>query len=275
MFFEEIDSLRILERNSNKIEALELREARRLARLYRKAREDIKLRLLSSSSNTFTEARLNTTLEQIDKMLVSLNTKIKQDAQLSFEDITEQGFEDSAREINKFEKHFNGVTSMVDVDTIIESLDSKNYLFNQYESSLESYSNYLRTSFQSTLTQSLIQKKTWTQAVSDMEMIFNGGEWRLARIVRTELHNIYNHSKMQGFEKIQQDYIPDMKKTLYHPMDSRTGGDSEAMAKQNLIVDINEPFVFKYNGKTYNFMFPPNRPNDRAILIPYRESYDK
>jgi hypothetical protein len=140
---------------------------------------------------------------------------------------------------------------------------------------VQSYNDGLRASFQSALTQSLIQQKSWSQAVYDLESVFDAEEWKLARIVRTELHGIYNVSKMRGFGTIKEDYIPDLKKTLYHPMDSRTGQDSIQLAKENLIVDIDKPFVFNYKGKTRVFMTPPDRPHDRAILIPYRPKFDE
>lgn len=57
-------------------------------------------------------------------------------------------------------------------------------------------------------------------------------------------------------------------------MDARTGQDSVALAKRNPIIDIDKPFVQKFGKQEYVFMYPPNRPNDRAILVPYRASYD-
>jgi hypothetical protein len=58
-------------------------------------------------------------------------------------------------------------------------------------------------------------------------------------------------------------------------MDERTAQDSIELAQKNPIIDIDKPFVQNYNGKELVFMTPPNRPNDRAILVPVRASYDK
>ena len=68
-----------------------------------------------------------------------------------------------------------------------------------------------------------------------------------------------------------------------HPIDNRTGDDSVQLASQNPVVDNDEPFRFTFRRATKNgiveekrvFMFPPDRPNDRAILVPFRESWDK
>lgn len=275
MFFEDIDGIRALEVNSNRIESLELGQIRKLLKMYKIARKDLKDKLLFTPDNTFTEAKLKTMLEQINRTIVQLETRIKPELAFSFESIHEQGVEDSAKEINSFEKTFNGVSGLIPVDAILESTNPDNFLFNQYESSIMTYNQNLRNDFQRILGQSLLQGKTWSQAVNDMDSVFTGAEWILARIVRTELHQIYNVSKLNGFGSIKEQYLPDLKKTLYHPMDSRTGDDSIEMAKENLIVDLDKPFVFKYKGKVQTFFVPPNRPNDRAILIPYRESYDK
>ena len=56
-------------------------------------------------------------------------------------------------------------------------------------------------------------------------------------------------------------------------MDKRTGEDSKILARNNPIVPIDEPFVENSTGKELVYMHPPNRPNDRAIMIPYRDSW--
>lgn len=279
MFWKEINGIKTLERDSARLEGVELSQARKLIKMYQQARKEIVNQLLFTPDNTFTEAKLETALRQIDQAIAILHSRLRPDLVFGFETLFEQALEDSGREINAFEKHFNGITRAVPIDAIIESTDPDNFLFNQYESSINNYSNNLRTNFQRVLGQSLIQNKTWSQAVNDLDSVFSSQEYVLARIVRTELHNIYNVSKLKGFNTVKSEYLPDLKKTLFHPMDSRTGEDSIVAATKNLIVDLSEPFTytFKQGNKTIKreFMAPPDRPHDRAILIPYRDSYDK
>jgi len=274
IFFNELDSINILERNTARLEGLEISQARKLAKVYRQAMVQIRERLLITKDNTFTEAKLESSLRVIEQSLQVLNARIKPVLNFGFDTLFEQGAEDSAKEINSFESHFNGITRPVPVDAILDSVEKDNFLFNQYESSVNGYSDNVRKLFQSVLTQSLIQGRTMSQAIYDIQQAYTGQEWHLARIVRTELHNIYNVSKLKGFNQVKEDYFPDLKKTLFHPMDSRTGEDSKAAAKQDLIVALDKPFVYTFNGKVRKFMAPPERPNDRAILIPYRKSYD-
>lgn len=273
-FFSDIDGMRILERNASRIEGIEMSQARRMLKLYKQARDELTFRLLTTPDNTFTEARLRSAMAQVEDMILMLEKRSRDESRFGADMVREQGGEDSAREMNELEKKFSGVNPAINVDAVVASIDPDNFLFNNYQSSMDAYNAKLRSGFERELSQALLQQKTWSQAVNDMEMVFNAEEWVLARIVRTELHGLYNTAKFRGFQSIQTDYFPDLKKTLYHPMDSRTGDDSIQMAKERMVVDIDEPFVFTYNGKTFTFMTPPNRPNDRAILLPYRESWD-
>lgn len=273
-FFTEIDTLSILERNSARIEGLEIRQAQKLMKEYRKASEEIKMKLLMVPDNSFTEARLESTLREIEFTMSLLKQRIKGELNSSFSNVREQGIEDSVREINKFEKHFMGVSNTLPIDDIIESIEPENYLFNQFESSMDAYSVNVRNKMQSGLTQGLIQKKPWSMMVYDLANMFYADEWQMARIVRTELHNIYGISKINGMIQVREDYLPDLQKTLYHPMDARTGKDSQYLIKNPLIVNVDEPFQYTWNNQPRTFMAPPDRPNDRAIVIPYRQGWE-
>jgi hypothetical protein len=281
-FFTDIDAISILERNHMKVEGLELKEARKLQKVYQRAREELRLQLLMVNDNTFTEAKLKTAMLQVEQILNHINHRIKKDT-FGIEFIWESGVEDSVKEVNTFEKYFTGVSSALPFEEILAATERENYLFNQFQTSIETYNSRLRGRFQQQLTQSLIQKKTWSQAVWEMEQVFGQEEWTMARIVRTELHNIYNVGKMRGMGQIQKDYIPTLQKTLYHPIDSRTGDDSKQAEAKKLIVNIDEPFRYTYSRKRADgsvvkefreFMTPPDRPNDRAILIPYSVKWD-
>jgi hypothetical protein len=267
------DDISIFERNAGKIQGVETNSARRLLKEYSVARERIKAQLLLSPDNSFTEAKLTNTLLQLDQSIAQLNRQINPTLRSFFSDSTEYGLEDSAREVNALEKKFEGVSSAIDVDAVIESTDPENLLFNQFESSVSAYNENLRNGFQQSLTQSLLQQKSWSQAVWDMESVFNQSEHVLARIVRTELHGIYSNAKLNGMFTIQDKYLPDLMKTIYNPMDSRTADDSMYVDTLKMVVPLDEPFSYTYKGQRRVYMSPPDRPNDRSILVPYRSSY--
>jgi hypothetical protein len=118
-------------------------------------------------------------------------------------------------------------------------------------------------------------ERTVQRMVSDIGRFFIGEEWKLTRIARTELHHVYNFSKMMGMGEVRDSTLPDLKKALMHPMDNRTAADSKRLAAENPIVDIDEPFRFKWKGEVRVFQAPPDRPNDRSILVPYREQWGR
>ena len=274
-FFDDIDKIRILERDAKKIEGLELREARKLLHIYKQAGNAITARLLQSPDNSYTEAKLQRGLSQITVIADQLQARINALLDGSFSDIYDEGLEDSVRETNEFEKHFNRSIGIVSLDVVLRQSDKSNFLLNQFKSSLLTYKQSMRDKIQHSMGQSLVQGLTWSQTVAEVGNVIRLDEWKIARIVRTETHNIYNVSKLNGFSQIKETYLPDLKKTLYHPIDARTGEDSKIAEKKDLIVAINKPFKYNYRGKVREFMTPPDRPNDRAILIPYRNEYDK
>jgi len=61
------------------------------------------------------------------------------------------------------------------------------------------------------------------------------------------------------------------KKYLYNVVDGRTGDDSivsqNKYGTEEQAIDVNKPFKYTYNGKTREFLFPPDRPRDRSICI--------
>jgi hypothetical protein len=272
MFGEE----KLFERNVSRLDGLEMNQIRRLIKMYKEAKKQLTNNILFTPDNTFTRARMEYALEQVDAMIIRMQKKLDEELKFGFENLHLQGVEDSASEINALEKKFNGLKSPpVSIEAVIASSQPESFLFNQYQESIKAYNQSLRVEFQRSLGQSLIQKKSWSQAVFDMEQVFIGAEWRLQRLARTELHNIYNVSKLKGFDRIRGKYFEDLKKTLYHPMDIRTGDDSiKASKSPKMIVALDKPFKYTFKGKDRIFMNPPDRPNDRAILIPYRESYD-
>lgn len=263
----------IVERHIRRLLGLEDTQAKVILKQYVEAFKQLKAKLLATPTNTFTEARLESTLKQISVFIEALNKNISDEINQSSLFSFEQGVEDSVSEINKFEKQYTGSTFTVPLDPILNSVDKRTYLVNQFKTSMFSYNQEARSDIQQVLTQGLIQGKTFTQVVNDIGRTFEGSTWKANRIVRTEMHNIYNISKMDGMEKIKEKHLPDLKKMLVHAMDNRTAKDSKVLAAQNPIVDIDKPFVFTYQGEKRVFMNPPDRPNDRAIMIPVRESY--
>jgi len=158
----------------------------------------------------------------------------------------------------------------------VAALETRNFLMPRYESSINAYGEDLIRQLIGNLTQASMMEMSYPETITRLDQFFLGEEWKLHRIARTELHNIYNIGKMSGMsELIDGDVIPDLMKGLVHPMDARTGTDSRYANALELTARVDEPFRYKWKGQVREFMAPPDRPNDRAILVPYRKAWDK
>lgn len=266
--------MRVIERNIQRLQGIEERQSKDMMKVFIEARLRIKESLLSSREGSFTEARLTTSLAQVDAIIKEAKIKTSFKNRDSSETVREQSIDDLAREVNKFSKKFEGVNRQIPVDEILNSMDSKNLLISRYQSSLDRYSDGMRDLIQRELTQSIISAESPVRLINRLNDELRLKEWQIARIARTELHNTYNMTKNDGMIGIRDTLIPDLKKSLFHPMDSRTGNDSKLADRLSLVVDIDKPFKYNFKGKERIFFNPPDRPNDRAIITTYRSAWD-
>lgn len=254
---------------------LENSEAERILRAYKRARQDLRDRLEAAPPGTFTEQQMRGTLFQVEQGIVELSRILKREMSASSLETAQLGIEHLARELSKWNKEFQGAAVPINVNAVAIATDTQNFLINRYETSISSYSEMLRQRIAFGLTDAALQQMPMSEVITKLSKTFMGEEWKLQQITRTELHNVYSTGKLNGMRDLRDSQMPDLMKTLWHPMDSRTGEDSKRLNRNNPIVPVDEPFVEDSTGKTLTYMAPPNRPNDRAILIPFRESWSQ
>lgn len=275
-FFENDDVSDLAESHISRIRSLEDSEATRILKTYKRVRQELRDRLEQIPPGTFTAQKLQGTLFQVQLAIDEMNRNLLSDFGSSAQDSAEFGVEHLIKELEKWNSKFKGAAVPINLDAVRVATDTKNFLFNQYDVSIQAYGAMLRSRMAKGLTDAVVAQDNLSDVIVRVGKTFMGEEWKLLQIVRTELHNVYNQGKISGmmnlWDKGEGD-IPDLKKTLFHPMDSRTGDDSKRLAQNNPIVPIDEPFVETSTGKRLEYMAPPNRPNDRAILIPYRDSW--
>jgi len=281
-FFTDEDVEDIALDHITQIRALEEDEATRVMKSYRRVRQDLRDRLDALSSKgmdaTFTAQKLRGALLQVDLALKEMKGNLLDGMDGASQSAAEMGVGHLIKEIEKWNKKFSGAVQPINLNVVATATKATNFLFNQREASLDRYNGFIRAQFARTLADATIEQSSMGEIVSRMGQFFLGEEWRLHQIVRTELHSVYSQGKMRGLLDLWDEGdgpIPDLKKTLFHPMDNRTGKDSIRLNRHNPIVPIDEPFVEDSTGKVLTYMAPPNRPNDRAILIPYRDSWEK
>ena len=259
----------------DQIVALEEAEVIRIMKLYKGVRQELRDRLDLLPKDRFTAQQMRGTLLQIELAIQEMNRILSQEVSTGAQKAAEKSIEHLIKEINLYDKEFTGAITPINIDALRIATETQNFLFNRYEASLKSYGESLRAQFARMITEGIAQEQTSSQLVSDIGKMFMGEEWKLHRIVRTELHNVYNTGKIDGMKEVRDSDLPDLMKTLFHPMDKRTANDSHKLKQKNPIIPIEEPFRFTWGGKERVFMAPPDRPNDRAILIPYRKAWVK
>jgi hypothetical protein len=124
--------------------------------------------------------------------------------------------------------------------------------------------------FESELQQSVMTKRPWDDVRASLiaqSPFLQGAPAHWAeRIVRTELAGAYNRA---GWEAVREAdaQLGDMCKIISEHFDDRTGADSFAVHGQ--IRRPEEAFEW-WDGL---YQHPPNRPNDRAAVVPHRVSW--
>lgn len=274
-FFEDVDAINIIESNIERLLELEKTEQNRVLREFKRIRQELRDRLDTLREDTFTAQQLRGVLVQVESALLAINTGLKEGIKPGAQILSERGVQDLVNEIRTFQREFQGAIVPINLNVALIATKNANFLLNQYDASIDAYSAALRGQIIGQISRGAVEKVSTHQMVRRISQFFMGEEFKLQRIVRTELHNIYNLGKMRSMEKVRDDFIPDLKKTLIHPKDKRTAEDSKILAQINPIIPIDEPFIFVFKGDERRFMNPPDRPNDRAILVPFRSEWDK
>ncbi len=279
-FFDEADSIGIVEDHIKKVLRLEDEQANSIMSSYQDARRELVDRLSRLPPGSFTAQHLRGVLAQVNGAIAGINKKLQGDMYDGSFEAAKAGVGDLFSEINTFDDAFTGAVTPINLNAALIAQDTANYLTTKYQTNLEAYGNDLQTQISNGLFTASIGETSYSEVVGRISQFFNAEEWKLHRIVRTELHNIYNIGKLNGMRELigtddEPGDIPDLMKTLMHPMDQRTGEDSKALAREHPAIPVDEEFVQVWGKYTFRFMNPPNRPNDRAIMVPYREEWGK
>jgi hypothetical protein len=275
-FFEDDTVTDIVENHIQRLLSFEESQAEKIIRVYKEVRRDLRDRLEQTPRGSFTAERMRGTLVQVELAIDAMSRDLSSQMGDSAEKAAIKGIEDLVSELNKFNKHFTGAVVPINIDAVAVATDTDNFLVNRYEASINAYSQEVRSGIARSLTEAVVAQKNYDDVVGGLGRLFQAEEWKLHRLARTELHNMYSQGKLNGMSSLWDEGngdIPDLKKALFHPMDSRTASDSKYVAAIDPVVPIDEPFKYRWDGKLRVFMSPPDRPNDRSILVPFRDGW--
>jgi hypothetical protein len=267
----------------------ETRGVGRLIPIYQQSRAELEARLgelkRRGRGDTFSAQHVRLVLVQVNDILAHFADAMRGHIQKQGKLAKAVASKHVVDEVKTFEKHFTGMapvlqTAQVGVLRAI-SRGVEPALLNRYKASEAFYTVPVVKEIRGALALSLAQGETVDEAVDRVagtSGVFAGQRWRAERIARTELAYTYGVTKHQTMLEIVRTDIPDLHKKLIETSDDREGEDSKDLNGQ--MRRVGEPFVWvvkdahgKPTGKIVKYQAPPNRPHDRAVVIPWRPEW--
>ena len=232
---------------------------------------------------SFTATQLRSTLAQVRAVLTPLQNDMKGVVLDQGKKAAEQSATAASRYLSSAEKHFKGSTARLPLDQArlvdravagTESSVLSRLLGGQHEGKktgiLQRYGHNVVQHFEDVLQQRLIQKTPWDevkqQLIEGSPFLQQAPAHWAERIVRTETMNQAGRATQATIDESQKT-LGDMCKIISSTFDARTGADSYAVHGQ--IRRPSESFESWFGS----FMHPPDRPNDRGIVVPHRISW--
>lgn len=275
-FFDELDSIELLEQNAEEAARIEQERAEALLLVYRRVAATLHTRLANLPPESFSAQQVRVVVLQLEAAIIALSERLRGEADEGARIMSRLGMMNLQMELDAMSQYFTGSSVPINTDINILSTQFAERRINTYEASINTYSNALRTQISIGLQDSVVAKDSAETIIDKIGTFFEAEEWRLRRIVRTELMGIYSGAKIPAMLDIRNKQMPSLKKTLFQPMDFRTGADSLWLDDHPLVVEVDQPFRYEWplgSGKFRTFMHPPDRPNDRSILIPYSDEW--
>lgn len=201
------------------------------------------------------------------------------------------------KDITRLEKKFTGAAITVPVEEAARFrgvIDKRRTsLMSAHKSSMANYGASIVSKVEKELSLSLMTGETHSAAIDRVVKVTGGEWWQGERIVRTELAWANNATAADGIAESAKE-LPDMMlrwsehvdDSTYAILDDRVGVDSIAMHGQ--LAKPGGTFVMPptapapdADGNTAvpkgmigeRWSFPPNRPNDRAVIAPWRPGW--
>jgi hypothetical protein len=270
----------------------------RLKNVYEKASAEVlaKLERLGRGSTSFTAHHLRMALAQLkagqiyigDQMLGELNAATRE-AQV-------ESVHTLVRDYKKLEKHFSGHEPLLPIEEasrfagVIDK--SRGSLLKQHKTSINRYGEAVIEKAQEGMSLSLASGETLDGMIGRVHEVIGGQFWRAEMVARTESAYGANVAHSDGIKELAKE-VPDLEQQWIefcgpdgHPLDDRVGVDSIALAGQ--VARVGELFTMPATapfpdarGETkvspslvgQSWPFPPNRPNDRATIMPWKKAW--
>lgn len=273
----------------------------RLKALYDQSQAELasKLRRMNKGAlkDSYTAHKHRLTMGQVRQGQVQLTRAMKGQMGALSETAQHAAIRGVSSDIVRMQKKFTGAEIRLPIEEAARFqgvVDKrKTSLLALHEDSLNNYGTKLVRSMENQLSLSLVQQETTQEAIDRVVETADMEWWQGERIVRTETAWAYNGAQADAIKETSKD-IPDLfmrwnelvDDDTGRPLDARVGVDSLAMHGQ--VVIPGENFVMPETSPVPDakgqiivpdslagqmWKFPPNRPNDRSSLAPWRPGW--
>lgn len=259
-----------------------------------KAERDLRVRLKQAESlsgpgaGSFTATQLRGTLAQVQAVLADVKRGIKETVVDKAKDQAIEASDDVVEYLAKADRAFKGIAQPLAINEAammeravsgVQSSALRRLVYGVDNTGAASvgvkvqagvlarYGEAVVGKFEEELRTALVARKPWDEVrnalIAQSPFLQGAPAFWAQRIVRTELMGAYNRAGWEA-TKAADDELGDVVKILSATFDNRTGADSYAVHGQ--IRRVTEAFQW-WEG---SYMHPPNRPNDREVVVPHR-----
>ena len=259
-------------------------ESAQSRRIIRLTMAQLEADLLAVQWGSWSAMERAATLAMVRRAFVQLSGRLTGSMSARIPSIVSQSLIDTAKFLNLMAENF----SAVDAGTLrplnfnsLEFLARTNADIGQvrlreFPQSFRRYGAAAVAAIEEQLGVISIQGIPWTEARDEVWDIVRGvvkdQQWRVERILRTESSAIANAGHLAAIQEEALDDEPgdEMFKRLVSTFDEVTGEDSVFVHGQT-----RRPKEFFVDNIGRQYQAPPNRPNDRELVIPWRSSYEE
>lgn len=266
---------------------VENRGVGRIKRLYDRAQEELaaKLRRVTPARrDTFTAQQHRIVLGQVQQGQMLIAKHLAGEAGDISREAQVESLRGLSQQIGALEAEYTGADVVLPIDEAARFYGvvdrRRTSLLRQHEESMANYGAGLVGKVEEQLALSLATGETTDAAIDRVQDTAEGEWWQAERVVRTETAWAFNATHADGIAELASEVDDIYMRWVEHvtdsgePMDDRVGADSIAMHGQ--IARPGGMFIMPPDmdvspslwGKRW--AFPPNRPNDRAVLSAWR-----
>ena len=237
------------------------------------ARVDRDLRRARRGS--WTQAEAMATKAQLRQALMSLALAHQQDLKAGLPPVMKAAQKRTAEYLRTLDKQYLGAVRPLRFDTLQwwerHASELGQVRLREFGRSFQRYGADAVLGIERAISSAVVLGQRWDVARREVwratAQVVGERQWMVDRILRTEVAAAYNGTNLAAL--IEED-DPDepMLKKLVATFDKVTAADSVAVHGQ--VRPVREPFR---DPKGRLYMAPPNRPNDREIVVGWRASY--